>query len=217
MSEPLLTVFVVDDDPSVRKSLARLLRSAGYAAETFATAAEFLDRRRTLGAWGCLVLDVQMPGQSGLELQRELCQSPEPIPIVFITGHGDIPTSVAAMKAGAVSFLSKPLDGADLLEAVREAGVRARQQQAEYARRHAIEKRYELLTARERQVLALVALGLPNKQIASELGIGEKTIKVHRSRVMSKMEVRSLADLVRMALAIGISAEPHASLSQASP
>jgi RNA polymerase sigma factor (sigma-70 family) len=216
MSEPLLTVFVVDDDPSVRKSLARLLRSAGYEAETFATTAEFLDRRRARSDWGCLVLDVQMPGQSGLELQRELSQTPEPIPIVFITGHGDIRTSVTAMKAGAVNFLSKPLEEADLLEAVREAGARGRQQQADFARRHAIEERYESLTARERQVLALVARGLPNKQIAAQLGIGEKTVKVHRARVMSKMDVRSLADLVRTALAIGISAPPKSLLSEAS-
>jgi FixJ family two-component response regulator len=215
MNEPLPRVFVVDDDPSVRKSLARLLRSAGYQAETFATAAEFLDSRRVHDTPGCLVLDVQMPGLNGLELQRELLDSPDSIPIIFITGHGDIPMSVLAMKAGAVDFLSKPFREEDLLEAVRQAIASGGRKHAEYAERDAIQELYDRLTAREREVMALVVLGLPNKQIASKLGIGEKTIKVHRGRVMSKMQVRSLAELVRAALKIGTSPESTANPTRA--
>jgi FixJ family two-component response regulator len=204
------TVFVVDDDPSVRKSLARLLRSAGYEAETFATAAEFLDHRRVHDTPGCLVLDVQMPGLNGLELQQELLDSSSPIPIIFITGHGDIPMSVIAMKAGAVDFLSKPFRDDDLLKAVLEASARGRRRRAESAERDAIQELYDRLTARECEVLAQVVRGLTNKQIASRLGVGEKTIKVHRGRVMSKMQVRSVADLVRAALKIGIRPETTA-------
>lgn len=208
MNKPLPTVFVVDDDPSVRKSLARLLRSAGYHAESFATAVEFLEHRRVHDAPGCLVLDVQMPGLNGLELQQELLDSPNPIPIVFITGHGDIPMSVTAMKAGAVDFLAKPFQDEDLLRAIREASARSQQKWAEYAEREVIQERYETLTPREREVMALVVCGLPNKQIGSRLGIGEKTIKVHRGRVMSKMQVRSVAELVQAALKIEIKPEP---------
>jgi FixJ family two-component response regulator len=210
MNEPLPTVFVVDDDWSVRKSLARLLRSAGYHAETFATAVEFLDHRRVRDTPGCLVLDVQLPGLNGLELQRELLDSSSPIPIIFITGHGDIPMSVMAMKAGAVDFLSKPFSDRALLDAIGEAIASGRRKRAEYAERDAIQERYERLTAREREVMAQVVRGLPNKQIASKLGIGEKTIKVHRGRVMSKMQVRSVAELVRAAFKIGIKPEPTA-------
>jgi FixJ family two-component response regulator len=208
MNQPLPTVYVVDDDPSVRKSLARLLRAAGYQAVTFATAAEFLDYRRAHDTPGCLVLDVEMPGSSGLELQGELLDSPSPLPIVFITGHGDIPMSVMAMKAGAVDFLSKPFREEDLLEAISEASASGRRKRAEIAERTAIEERYDSLTPREREVLAMVVRGLPNKQIATKLGIGEKTIKVHRGRVMSKMQARSVAELVRAALKIGIKPEP---------
>jgi FixJ family two-component response regulator len=215
MNEPLPTVYVVDDDPSVRKSLARLLRSAGYQAETFATAAEFLDYRRVHDTAGCLVLDVQMPGLNGLELQSELLDSPNPIPIVFITGHGDIPMSVTAMKAGAVDFLSKPFQEEDLLEAIGEAIASGKRKRAEYAERAAIQELYERLTARELEVMTLVVRGLPNKQIASKLGIGEKTIKVHRGRVMSKMGARSVAELVRAALKIGIKPEPAANPTRA--
>jgi FixJ family two-component response regulator len=213
MNEPSGAVFVVDDDPSVRKSLARLLRSAGYPVACFATAAEFLEYRSAHGSPGCLVLDFQMPGLSGLELQQELLGSPDTIPIVFITGHGDIPTSVTAMKAGAVDFLSKPFQDEDLLAAISEAIAGGRRQQIECAERDAVRERYEDLTARERQVMALVVRGLPNKRIAAELGIGEKTIKVHRGRVMTKMQVHSLADLVRAAFKIGINGEP-ASVTQ---
>ena len=207
MNEPLPMVYVVDDDPSVRKSLSRLLRSAGYQVETFATGAEFLDYRGVHDTLGCLVLDLQMPGLNGFELQYELLDSPNPIPIVFITGHGDIPMSVKAMKAGAVDFLSKPFQQQNLLEAIREASASGLRKRAEYAERAAIQERYERLTSREREVMAIVVRGLPNKQIASKLGIGEKTIKVHRGRVMSKMQVRSVAELVRAAFKIGIRSE----------
>jgi RNA polymerase sigma factor (sigma-70 family) len=210
MNEPLAKVYVVDDDPSVRKSLARLLRSAGYQTETFSTAREFLDYRRVHDTPGPLVLDVEMPGASGLELQSELLDSPNPIPIIFITGHGDIPMSVTAMKAGAVDFLSKPFQDEDLLAAIREASASGRRKRAEYAERAAIQELYEKLTAREREVMAMVVCGLPNKQIASRLGIVEKTIKVHRGRVMSKMQASSVAELVRAALKIGIRPEPAA-------
>ena len=214
MNEPLPTVYVVDDEPSVRKSLARLLRSAGYQAETFATAAEFLSYRRVHDTPGCLVLDVEMPAVSGLELQRELLDSTNPIPIVFITGHGDIPMSVTAMKAGAVDFLSKPFQEEDLLEAIREASASGRRKRAEYAERTAIQELYDSLTPREREVLAMVVRGLPNKQIASKLGIVEKTIKVHRGRVMSKMQVRSVAELVQVALKIEIKPGSTANATQ---
>jgi FixJ family two-component response regulator len=203
MNEPLPVVYVVDDDPSVRKSLARLLRSAGYQAETFATAAEFLDYRRIHDTPGCLVLDVQMPGVSGLELQCELLDSPNPVPIIFITGHGDIPMSVEAMKAGAVDFLSKPFQAEDLLQSIQVASASGERKRAEYAERVAIQELYETLTVREREVMALVVRGLANKKIALRLSIGEKTVKVHRGRVMSKMRVRSVAELVQSAIKIG--------------
>jgi FixJ family two-component response regulator len=210
MNEPSPTVFVVDDDPSVRKSVARLLRSAGFEAVAFASAVEFLELRPLHDAPGCMVLDVQLPGLGGLELQRKLLDSPNPIPIVFITGHGDIPTTVAAMKAGAVDFLAKPFQDEALLKAIRAAIANDRRKLAEIADLTAVNKLYDSLTARESEVMAMVAHGLPNKTIANRLGVGEKTIKVHRGRVMSKMKVRSLADLVRAALKIGITTEPAA-------
>jgi RNA polymerase sigma factor (sigma-70 family) len=208
MSERIPTVFVVDDDDSVRKSLVRLLKSMGYPARPYASAREFLDDWRHNPTPGCLVLDVQLPGLNGLELQEQLRDSAHPIPIIFITGHGDIPMSVRAMKAGAVDFLAKPFQDEDLLWAVQEAITRDEQHQAEHAEHEAVAGLFATLTPREREVMALVVRGLPNKRIATELGTSEKTIKVHRGRVMEKMKVQSIADLVRAAEKIAIRPEP---------
>jgi FixJ family two-component response regulator len=198
------TVFVVDDDVSVRKALARLLASAGYAVETFASARDFLDRSHHQDTPGCVVLDVSMPGLSGLDLQQELMAFTPPPPIIFITGHGDIPTSVQAMKHGAADFLTKPVHDECLLAAVRaaiEKDCAARQAHAEFA---GIKQRLATLTPREREVMALVVRGRLNKQVAAELGTVEKTIKVHRARVIEKMGVESLAELVRAAEKLGM-------------
>jgi FixJ family two-component response regulator len=204
MTDSLPTVFVVDDDASVRKGLVRLLKSAGFRPESCASAEEFLDRWERNPAPGCVLLDIQMPGLDGLQLQQRLQASAHGIPIVFITGYGDIPMSVKAMKAGAVDFLPKPFRDDDLLGAVQQAIRRDIRQRALRAERDVAEKRYEALTAREREVMALVVAGLLNKQIASELGASEKTIKIHRGRVMEKMKVQSVADLVRAAEKIGV-------------
>jgi FixJ family two-component response regulator len=199
MTEIPPTIFVVDDDESVRKGLVRLLKSAGYRPEGFASAEEFLDRWEEDPTPGCVLLDIQMPGLDGLQLQQNLQSAGHPIPIIFITGHGDVPMSVKAMKAGAVDFLSKPFRDEDLLDAIQQAIRRDVQQRAVRAEREAFEKRYGTLTPREREVMAGVVGGLPNKQIASVLGASEKTIKIHRARVMEKMRVQSIADLVRAA------------------
>jgi FixJ family two-component response regulator len=204
MTELPPTVFVVDDDASVRKSLLRLLKSAGYRPESCASAEEFLARWERDPASGCVLLDIQMPGLDGLQLQRKLQTAAQGIPIVFITGHGDIPMSVKAMKAGAVDFLQKPINGEDLLEAVRAALQRDRLERAERDERRAVARRFETLTPREREVMALVVRGLLNKQIAAALGASEKTVKIHRGRVMEKMKVQSLADLVRAAEKAGL-------------
>ena len=196
-------VFVVDDDVSMREALESLIRSAGFKVETFASAQDFLARRRA-DVPACLVLDVQLPGLSGLDLQKRIIEANREIPIVFITGHGDVPTSVRAMKAGAVEFLIKPFSDRDLLDAIQQAIKRdqsARQQQAEM---QDLRGRYESLTLRERQVMEKVASGLLNKQAAAELGTSEITIKVHRGHIMQKMGARSLADLVRAAEKLGI-------------
>jgi FixJ family two-component response regulator len=200
-----MTVFLVDDDASVRKALTRLVRSAGYDAEPFASARDFLDNSR-LGARGaaCLVLDVRMPGLSGLELQHELQAANAVLPIIFITGHGDIPMSVKAMKDGAVDFLPKPVKDKVLLDAIKRALARADHECVQRAELEDIQRRVESLTSREREVMDLVVRGLLNKQVAFELGTVEKTVKVHRARVMAKMEAQSLADLVRMAERVGI-------------
>src|SRR6202022_1574895 len=202
MNEERSTVFVVDDDASMREALKNLLRSVGLAVETFGSAKEFLTSQRSKGP-GCLVLDVRLPGLSGLDLQRQLADANIQIPIIFITGHGDIQMSVRAMKAGAIEFLTKPFRDQDLLEAFHaalEKDVESRKRGAEVAQ---LETRFASLTPRERQVLPLVVSGLPNKQIAAELGIGEAVTKVHRSQLMRKMRADSLPDLVRMAGKIG--------------
>lgn len=197
--EPI--VFAVDDDDSMREALSRLFRSIGMRARIFSSAEEFLTFERP-EAPACLVLDVRLPGLSGLELQRELAEVA--MPIIFMTGHGDIPMSVEAIKAGAVEFLTKPFRDQVLLDAIQQAIRRDRanrKQQAEIAGQRA---RYDLLTQREREVLALVVAGLLNKQIAAQLGTTEFTVKIHRKAVMQKMQASSLADLVRMAAKLGV-------------
>jgi FixJ family two-component response regulator len=199
---------VVDDDESVRKSLLRLLKSMGFPAQAYASAREFLDHWQNDHGPGCLVLDVQLPGLNGLDLQEKLRSGAPPIPIIFITGHGDIPMSVRAMKAGAVDFLAKPFQDEDLLRAINEAIAHDDADQAERDERDAVAVLYRALTPREREVMALVVVGFPNKRIAAELGTSEKTIKVHRGRVMEKMQVQSVADLVRASQKLGLAVEP---------
>ena len=196
MSTAGATVFVVDDDASVRKALARSLQAAGLNVKTFASAREFVDHPPPEGL-GCLVLDVRMPGLSGLDLQTELNSRNVHTPIIFITGHGNIPVTVKAMKGGAVDFLPKPFNVKDLLRVIREAIKKDERLQASRAQSTEVQRRIQTLTPREREVLGLVVKGLLNKQIAAELGAAERTVKVHRGRVMQKMQVQSVADLVR--------------------
>ncbi len=202
------TVFVIDDDPSLRKSLSRLLRSVGYSVETFASAEEFLGREHFDGI-GCIILDVQMPGLSGMDLQVELSKAETSMPIVFITGHGDIPMSVEAMRKGAVHFLPKPFDDNDLLRAMSEAIEKDRKAKVEQAEIHDLRNRLNLLTPREYEILRYVITGMLNKQIAFQLNIAEKTVKVHRGRVMEKLRVDSVAELVRLAEKAGITTPEH--------
>jgi FixJ family two-component response regulator len=203
MSDGAPVIYIVDDDPSVRKSLARLVKAAGHRAQTFASANGFLESPREDGP-GCLVLDVHLPGLSGLDLQEALSVSGRPLPIIFITGLGDIPTSVKAMKGGAVDFLPKPFEGRVLLAAIAhalelDAASRKQRDEAE-----ALEAKLGTLSLRERQVFALVTAGKLNKQAAMDLGITEKTIKVHRARLMQKLGASSLAELVRLADRAGV-------------
>ena len=206
MSDAEATVFVVDDDPSVRRSTERLVRSMGFNVRTFASAKEFTDHVRVEGP-SCLVLDVHLPGLSGLDLQRQLAQSGMHIPIIFITGRGSIPMSVRAMKEGAVEFLTKPTRSRDLLAAIRAAIERDRASQLARREADALRERYARLTAREREVMALVVAGRLNKQIAGKLATSERTIKFHRAHIMEKMEADSVAELVRMAGRLGLARE----------
>jgi len=198
MTEPAPIVFVVDDEPAVCVAIKRLIRSVGIDAQTFSSAQEFLRAKRLDGP-GCLVLDVRLPDLSGLDLQQDLANAGIDLPIIFVTGHGDIPMSVRAMKAGAVEFLTKPYREQDLLEAIQHGIRQHRGRKEQRAEILELQRRYGLLTLREREVFPLVADGLLNKQVGAQLGTSEKTIKVHRSQVMQKMKAESLADLVRMA------------------
>ena len=201
--EPEVLVAIVDDDRSVRRGLQRLILSAGWKVESFASAQDFLVFPRT-AAPTCLVLDLQLPGLSGLDLQKRLAETGLEIPIVFLTGHGNIPASVQAMKAGAVEFLTKPIDEQNLFRAIREAIERDRRTRQQHADMRDLRNRYESLTAREREVMQQVVSGLLNKQIASERNITEDTVKFHRGHIMHKMRADSLAHLVRMAGDLGI-------------
>jgi FixJ family two-component response regulator len=197
------TVFVVDDDPSVRKGISRLLASMGFRSETFRSAEAFLARERYEGV-GCIVLDVRMPGLTGMNLQDELNKADYSMPIIFITGHGNIPMSVQAMKKGAADFLTKPFDDKELLQAVEKAIEKNRKAKAERAELEEILERMDRLTAREHEILRYVVTGMLNKQIALKLDIAEKTVKVHRGRIMEKLCVGSVAELVRFAEKAGI-------------
>jgi FixJ family two-component response regulator len=196
-------ILVVDDDPSVRKSLTRLLASAGYAVEAFASAREFLAREPHPGPC-CLVLDVRMPGLTGIQLQELLAATGRRMSIVFVTGHADVPTSVKAMKAGAVDLLTKPVDVQDLIGAIQRAVTRDQHARVTEAHLAEIQRHVGMLTAREVEVFARVVTGMLNKQIGAALGIGEKTVKVHRARVMEKMRAGSVAELVRLADEAGV-------------
>ena len=201
--ESNVVVAIVDDDPSVRQGLARLIRSVGWRAEAFASAQEFLDGPGIETA-SCLVLDLQLPDLSGIDLQKRMAEVGLETPIIFLTGHGDIPTTVQAMKAGAIEFLTKPVDDEDLLKAIQEAIERDRRTRQKHADMRELRGRYESLTPREQGIMRQVISGRLNKQIAAELEITEDTVKFHRGNVMRKMRADSLADLVRMAESLGI-------------
>ena len=203
MNDKIPIVFVVDDDKAVRKSLERLIKSVGLIVQPFSSAREFLESDTSDGP-SCLVLDVRMPGLSGIDLQKELDTMGYTIPIIFITGYGDIPMSVRTMKRGAIDFLTKPFNDQDLLDAIHRAIEKDKQTRREQDEIGTIQQRVDSLTPREREVFSLVVTGMLNKQIAYDLGMSEKTVKVHRSRVMDKMQIDSLAELVRLAYKVGI-------------
>jgi FixJ family two-component response regulator len=218
MNETDSTVFVVDDDRSVRQGLVDLIDSLGMKAKAFTSAQEFLQHKRP-DTPACLILDVRLPGLSGLDLQRQLGQSSQPVPIIFITGHGDIPMSVRAMKEGAVEFLTKPFRDQDLLDAIHQALKADRTAREQRAKAAEVRRRYDTLTSREREVMQLVIAGMLNKQIAGELGTSEVTVKMHRGQVMHKMQAQSVVELLRMseAMAIITTAPSQARVSKKSP
>jgi FixJ family two-component response regulator len=203
MEEAESIVFIIDDDPLYRSSSERLVRSVGFRVHSFESARDFLSSRRP-NSPSCLVLDVRLPGLSGLDLQRELAEAGVHIPIIFVTGHGDIPMSVQAMKAGAVEFLTKPFRDQALLDAIRQAIGRDQIARQQHARKADLRRRYESLKPREREVFKFVVSGMLNKQIADELGATERTVKFHRGHIMRKMQVKSVAELARMAEVLGI-------------
>jgi FixJ family two-component response regulator len=205
MSHATTIVFVVDDDVSVRRSLELLIESVGWQPETFASAREFLARPRAL-APSCLVLDLRLPGLNGLDLQKQLAVDRFDMPIIFISGYGDVPTTVQAMKGGAVEFLTKPFEDTALLSAIQDALERSRSALTQAAEMLALRESYASLTCRERQVMGLVVSGLLNKQVGGELGISEITVKAHRGKMMQKMKANSLPDLVNMAARLGVTA-----------
>jgi len=203
MGDERATVFVIDDDASMREALEDLITSVGLEARLFASPREFLESKRP-DAPGCLVLDVRLPGMSGLTFQQELAKTGSALPVIFLTGHGDIPMSVRAMKAGAIEFLTKPFHDQELLDAIHAAIERDRRDRREGALVGELQERYGSLTGREREIMALVANGRANKQIAAELQVSEMTVKVHRGQIMRKMRARSLPELVRMADRLGM-------------
>jgi FixJ family two-component response regulator len=207
LNDPLRQIYLVDDDPAILRALSRLLRAAGYETITFTSAKAFMTCYHP-DAPGCLVLDVSMPGITGLELQHWLVQSNSPLPVIFLSGHGDIPSTVQAMKKGAIDFLTKPVNDTDLLNAIQQASQRGRQARAARDEAEAIQARLATLTPREREVLEHVVAGQLNKQVAFDLGTAEKTIKFHRAHVMEKMGAHSLAELARLAERAGIGRVP---------